>query len=61
VIRVRSLLRYAAIAGNVIYVLWIVRNGINEGFRGRLVEVVSLVGLLVLLILNAVLLYHRDK
>ncbi|MCX5969930.1 MAG: hypothetical protein NTV14_00170 [Coprothermobacterota bacterium] len=61
VIRVRSLLRYAAIAGNVIYVLWIVRNGISEGFRGRLVEVVSLIGLLVLLILNAVLLCHRDK
>ena len=60
-IRVRSWLRYAAIAGNVIYVLWIVRNGISEGFRGHPVEVVSWVGLLILLILNATLLWHRDK
>lgn len=59
--KVRSWLRYAAIAGNVVYILWIVRNGINEGFRGRPVEVVSLVGLLVLLTLNAVLLSRRDK
>ncbi len=60
-IRVRSWLRYTAIASNLIYVLWIVRNGISEGFQGRPVEIVSLAGLLVLLILNAALLWHRDK
>ena len=59
--RVRSWLRYIAIAGNVVYVLWIVRNGIDEGFRGRLVEVVSMAGLLVLLILNVVLLSRGDR
>ena len=58
--RVRSWLRYAAVAGNVVYLLWIIRNGIEQGFRGRPVEVVSWVGLLVLLILNAALLWHRQ-
>jgi hypothetical protein len=56
----RTWLRYAAITGNVLYVLWIVRNGINEGFRGRPAEIVALAGLLVLLILNAALLFRRD-
>jgi len=60
VTRVRSWLRYAAVAGNVVYLLWIIRNGIEQGFRGRPVEVVSWVGLLVLLILNAALLWHRQ-
>jgi hypothetical protein len=45
----------------VVYVLWIVRNGIDEGFRGRPVEVVSLAGLLALLILNVALLSRGDR
>jgi hypothetical protein len=56
---IRRWLRYAAIAGNVVYILWITRNGIEAGFRGRPVEVVSSVGLLVLLALDSVLLWHR--
>ncbi len=53
-------LRYAALAGNVIYILWIVRNGIDEGFKGvGSVQAVSLAGLLCLLVLNSILVWKR--
>lgn len=48
--------RYVAIAGNILFALWILYNGVNEGFRGTPVEIVSYVGLVVLLPLNAILL-----
>ena len=54
--RLRTWLRYAAIAGDVVFMLWILRNGLEEGFRGTPVEVASFVGLTVLLALNAALL-----
>jgi len=54
--RFRLWLRYAAIVGNAIYVLWMLRNGLEVGFRGRPVEVASIAGLIVLLALNTVLL-----
>ena len=57
--RVRPWLRYVGIIGNVVYFLWIVRYGINEGFHGSLVEVVSVIGLLVLLFFNVALLSTR--
>jgi hypothetical protein len=37
--------RYVAMIGNVVYVLWILRNGINEGFRGTTVQIVSYIGI----------------
>ena len=52
----RLWLRNAAIAGNVLYVLWMLRNGLEVGFRGRPVEVASIAGLIALLALNTVLL-----
>ncbi len=49
-------LKYIAIFGNVIYILWIVYNGIDDGFRDiGSIQTISLIGLLVLLILNSVL------
>lgn len=54
--RIPPWLRYLAVAGDVVYILWIVRNGMESGFRGTPVEVVSFVGLIVLLALNAGLL-----
>ena len=51
-----KLLRYAAILGNVVYILWVTYNGINEGFSGSPVQIVSYIGLVALLILNIVLL-----
>jgi len=61
VTKVRSWLRYLVIAGNVVFILWIIRNGMEAGFRGSPVEVVSWVGLIALLALNAVLLWREGK
>jgi len=58
---IHNLFRYIAIAGNVIYVLWILVNGISEGFKGTIVQIVSYVGLLLLLTLNTVLLFRKEK
>jgi len=52
-------LSFIAITGNILFVLWILRNGINEGFRGTPLEVVSYISLMILLLLNAFLLYRR--
>jgi hypothetical protein len=52
-----TLLRYAALFGNVIYILWLLYNGIDEGFRGiNTVQGIAVMGMMVLLILNIVLL-----
>jgi hypothetical protein len=52
-------LRIVAIAGNLLFIAWILRNGQEAGFRGTPVEVVSWIGLLGLLALNAALLWRR--
>jgi len=53
---VRTWLTYAAIAGDAVFILWILRNGLEQGFRGTPAEVASFAGLIVLLVLNAALL-----
>jgi hypothetical protein len=50
-----NLFKYIAIAGNVLFILWVTYNGIDEGFRGTLVQQVSYIGLMLLLVLNTVL------
>jgi hypothetical protein len=55
-----SVIYIIAIFGNAIYVLWILRNGINEGFSGTIVQIVSLTGLIFLLILNIILLSRKS-
>lgn len=52
-------LKIIAIAGNAAYILWIIYNGINEGFSGSPVQIISYMGLLALLALNIVLLTRR--
>jgi hypothetical protein len=52
----RRWLRYAAIAGDVLFILWVLRNGLEQGFRGTPAEVGSFYGLIALLVLNAALL-----
>ncbi len=49
-------LRYAAIAGNMLFVLWVSFNAMDEGFQGNLVEKLSGAGLIGLLALNCYLL-----
>ena len=53
----RNMLRYSAIAGNVLFVLWILYNGIDEGFQVTAPSQMLLyVGMMIILSLNAALL-----
>ena len=56
-----KLITLIAIAGNGIYVLWILVNGIDEGFKGTMVQMASFIGLLLLLTLNTILLLKNGK
>jgi len=56
-----SFFKYAAVAGNVGFVLWILYNGINEGFKGTIYEIISYAGLIILLSLNTALLLLKQK
>ena len=58
---ITDLLSIAAIAGNVLFVLWILFNGINEGFKGTRVEKVSFITLVGLLAVNAFLLIRKRR
>ncbi len=53
-------LRYLALVGNAVFILWIAWNGIDEGTRsvGRM-EIISLMSLLILLSLNFFLLFKQ--
>lgn len=56
-----KLLRYSAILGNILFLLWIVWNGVDEGFKGTIYQIASYSGLILLLILNSVLLLRKNK
>ncbi len=56
-----ALLRYGAIGGNALFFLWILYNGINQGFQGTRIEVISYIGLMALLLLNAFLLFSGQR
>lgn len=51
-----ALIRRLAVTSNLLFVLWILYNGVNEDFQAKPVEVVSYVALMILLLLNAFLL-----
>ncbi len=55
-----NLFKYLAVAGNLLFILWITYNGINEGFKGTLIQIFSYIGLSLLLVLNSVLLLRKD-
>lgn len=55
-----NLFRFVAVAGNVIFILWMLFNAMDEP-RGTSVEVVSVSFLILLLILNIVLLTRKEK
>lgn len=50
-----ELLSWAAISGNILFILWILYNGINEDFQGTLPEKISYIGLIGLLVTNSFL------
>jgi len=54
-----TLLKYLAIAGNILIILWVTYNGIDEGFQGTLVQKASYLCLVLLLILNTVLILRN--
>ena len=55
----RQPLRYLAIAGNVLFSLWLLYNGIDEGFQATPMQLTSYIGLWALLALNTFLLYRK--
>jgi hypothetical protein len=56
-----KLFRYAAIFGNLVFVLWILYNGINEGVKGTIYEIISYIGLMLLLLLNTLLIVRSTE
>ncbi len=56
-----SLLTIVSILGNIIFCIWILYNGINEGFEGTRVEKFSYIALMGLLAVNALLLIRSRK
>jgi len=49
------LMRFVAVFGNLLFILWIIYNAIHEGLRGTLSEIVSCLFLICLLALNSYL------
>ena len=56
-----KLLSWLAIAGNILFVLWILYNGINESFQGTMIEKISYITLMGLLTVNALLLIRKNR
>ena len=54
-----QLLKYVVITGNIIFILWLLYNGISEGFKGTLVQIFSYAGLIGLLTVNSILLLFK--
>jgi len=56
-----ELLSWLAIAGNILFVLWILYNGINESFQGTTIERISYITLMGLLAVNTLLLIRKNS
>lgn len=52
---------YLAIAGNVLFIFWIMFNAMDKGFKGSLPEKISFFAIIVLLAANAILLLNQIK
>ena len=58
--KIYKILRIIAVIGNVLYFLWILYNGIDERFANiGTVQGVSLIGLMVLLVINIFLFFRK--
>ena len=55
------LLKCAVISGNALFILWILYNGVNAGFKGTLLEKISYFTLLGLFIVNTVLTFRGSR
>jgi hypothetical protein len=56
-----ELLSLVVITGNILFVLWILYNGINENFQGTTIEKISYITLMGLLTVNAFLLIRKRR
>ena len=55
------LLKTVALAGNILIALWVIYNGIDEGFASiRTVQSVVMLCLLLLLVLNTFLIWRSE-
>jgi hypothetical protein len=54
-------LTLAALAGNILFMLWISYNGISEHFRGTIYQKLSYIGLMGLLVINSILILRKSK
>lgn len=52
-------LKYLALAGNSLFILWLLYNGIDEGFRATPYQLMSYIVLVFLLLLNSALLFYK--
>ena len=55
------LLKSVAIAGNGVFILWILYNGFSEGFKGSLSEITPFFILAGIFIVNTILLLHASS
>jgi hypothetical protein len=55
-----TLLRYAAVGGNILFVFWMLFNAMDDGFNGTLVEKASCATLIGLLALNCFFLLNKN-
>jgi hypothetical protein len=58
---IKQVIKILAITGNVFFILWILYNGINEGFQGTLLEKISYLTLIGLLAVNSILLAGKAR
>jgi len=57
----KQTLRYVAIAGNALFILWIIFNAIDSGFSGTVPEKISFAALLIVLALNIYFLTPKTR
>lgn len=58
---IRRLLKFLAVAGNILFIPWLLHNRADEGFRASAYQLVSYIGLTILLLLNSHLVLSGDK
>jgi hypothetical protein len=54
-----KIIRSLVILGDILYFLWIFYNGIDDDFHASPMQLVSYVGILILLVVNAIIIYNH--
>ncbi len=55
------ILKTGAVAGNFLFILWMLYNAVSSGFRGTVYEIISYVTLIFLLIVNSILILSKNR